>query len=552
MDNQALLFRGVSLFNGLAAEPAQADVAVAGDQIVEVGKAGTLRAAVGVRVIDADGRALAPGFIDSHSHGDAVPFLDEVDLSKLSQGVTTEVIGNCGFSLAPCPPSAQARIIELCGRLFPPLPFEWSTFAELGAAIDARGSAVNTVPLVGHHLLRSAICEQPSEAADLAEVEAMRRELREALDAGAAGLSSGLIYPPGMFADHGELTELARELGPDRVYATHVRGEGRQVFDAVAEAVAVAEQAGCRLQISHLKAAGTSMWGSMARLLDTVEAAADRGVDVHFDVYPYTANSTMLASCLPPWLLDGALEDVLGRLRDPASLDRVERELQQPGDNWQNWVADSGWSNIVIASTARHEHEGVSIADLAARRATSPFRALVDVLTDNDLRVSMCVFAMHDHDVFRALAHPLATVGSDGLPPGTGGKPHPRGYGTFTRTLGPLVRDQAVLSLPEAITKMTTLPARIFGLHDRGVVAAGYRADLVLFDPVTVADRATYDEPTALSTGIDLVVVNGGIAYEDGAASGRRLGRRLRRDQSETTLLAGLHQSSRTNVRANK
>lgn len=521
-----LVFRGATLIDGTGSDERLADVFVAMGVITAIEEPGRMRGAAG-RTIDADGLVLAPGFIDAHTHGDAAPFLPEIDDSKISQGVTTEVVGNCGFSLAPCPPSRRADIAELCGRLFPRLPFDWSSTADLHAQLDAAGSVTNTVALAGHSTLRAAAMGLDDRRAEPAEVDSMRADLRAALAAGARGLSSGLIYPPGMYSDADELVELASLLGEEDVYTTHIRNEGRQLHESVREAITVARRAGCRLQVSHLKAAGQASWGGVPAALRLMDVARRSGMTVHHDVYPYDANSTMLASCLPPWFHDGGYAATMARLHDPLALARAERELERSDGTWQNWVAESGWTNVLVASTAAHRHEGLTLDRIAKSSGRSPFEALVEILVANDLQATMSVFAMSADDIEAALTHPFAIVGSDGLPPGTGGKPHPRSYGTFTRVLGHYVRATGCLSWPEAVAKMTSRTAAAFALHDRGVIRVGAAADVILFDPESIADTATFLDPTSRSVGIELVAVNGEVSYEQGQTAGVRAGRRL-------------------------
>ncbi|WP_197383281.1 N-acyl-D-amino-acid deacylase family protein [Mycolicibacterium mengxianglii] len=522
-----LILRAATVVDGTGADPYRADVTTTGMHITDI--AGTGSAVTdGAQVIDADGLVLAPGFIDTHSHADNAAFLPEPDLSKISQGVTTEVTGNCGFSLAPCPPERRDEMRALVGRIFPPLDFAWSEVSELYGTTDRAGYTINAVPLTGHSTVRTAAMGLEDRAPTADELARMRAGLREAIEAGSWGLSSGLIYPPGMFGDVDELVALAAELPEGAVYATHMRGEGRQILDSVDEAVAVARRAGCRLQVSHLKAAGRGAWGLVPKALKRLDSARAQGVIVHHDVYPYVANSTMLSACLPPWFQDGGHEATMRRLHDSAALARAETDLAHDDGTWENWVGGSGYHNIVVATTATHLEEGLTLDEVAAARGVSAFGALIALLLENELSASMCVFAMDEGDVEAALLGTGAMIGSDGLPPGTGGKPHPRLYGTFTRVLGRYVRERALLSLPEAVAMMTSRPAAAFRLRDRGVLRRGAIADLVLLNPDTVTDRATFSEPHQLSEGIELVVLGGRPAYASGRALSPRAGLRLR------------------------
>jgi N-acyl-D-amino-acid deacylase len=524
---RSLLLRGVSLVDGTGADARPADVLLAGSTVAGIASAGAIPRGDAERIVDADGLVLAPGFIDAHSHADCAPLLDGVDVSKISQGVTSEVVGNCGFSLAPCPPERRTAISTVCGRLFPPLTYDWATVADLLDRTDSRGYVTNTLPLVGHHAVRTAVLGTASRAPDAAELGRMQTEVSKALAAGAGGLSTGLIYPPGMYSDVDELAALASVLSPQHTYATHLRGEGTRLLESIAEALEVARRAHCRLQVSHLKAAGREAWGSVGLAMQLMDSAFDRGLQVHHDVYPYEANSTLLASCLPPWFHDGGHEATLERLRDPDALARAEREIEHDDGSWDNWVAGSGWDRILIAEAADQRDEGRTIDRIARARHRTPFQVLVDLLLAGGLRSWMCVFAMSPEDVQAVLLHPRGCIGSDGAPPGKDGKPHPRLFGTFTRVLRHYVRESASMSLPEAVAKMTSLPAAAFGLRDRGVVAVGKAADVVLFDARHVADNATFVEPARLSTGIELVVINGSVVFEHGRPSGVRAGRRL-------------------------
>ena len=523
------LIRGAAVIDGTGAPATASDVLLADRKIAATAKRGQLRDAD--RVIDADGLVLSPGFIDAHSHADNAPLLAGIDVAKLSQGVTTEVVGNCGFTPAPCPPERRAEVERLCGRLFPTLTYDWATVEEWYATSDAHGYPTNIVPLAGHHPIRAAVLGMADRRPTTGELARMKAEVAAALDAGAAGLSSGLIYPPGMYSDVDELAALAGVLPADAVYASHLRNEGGRLLESVGEAIEVARRAGCRLQVSHLKAAGRPAWGSVKKALDLMDEAWDEGVRVHHDVYPYEANSTLLSACLPPWFHDGGHAATLGRLRDPETLRRAEHDIAADDGTWENWVAGSGWDRVLIASAGNTGAEGRTLAELAEQRRLSPFQVLTDLLVATELNAWMSVFAMSPTDVDDALLHPRALVGSDGAPPGGEGKPHPRGFGTFTRVLAHHVRQTGLLSWEEAIAKMTSRTASAFGLAGRGVITTGAAADVVLFDPAAVADRATFTEPTRISAGIELVVVNGRIAFETGEPTGLRAGHRLRHPQ---------------------
>ncbi len=524
----SLLIRDIELIDGTGAASRRADILVDGATISAVEAPGMLPAAAEL-VIEGSGLVACPGFIDVHSHADNAPFLEGDDTSKILQGVTSEVVGNCGFSLAPTTAATKALFETYSRRLFPPLPWTWSSFAELLRATDERGYVTNYVPLLGHHAVRIATLGMSDRAPDAGELETMRDLVREAVDAGVVGLSTGLIYPPGLFAATDEIVALVDALPADSLYATHMRGEGPQVMRSIAEALAIGQRTGRQVQISHLKVAGRAAWGSMPRAIQLIDAAREGGLDVRQDVYPYTAGSTMLSATLPPWFQDGGDSSVLRRLETAKDLARLREDLSAPSDDWENFVVGAGWGGIVVASSASHTYDGHSIAEIAAQRGDEPFTAMIHILRSESLQVSMIVHHMSEDDLVVALRHPLTMIGSDGLPPGVGGKPHPRTYGTFPRILARFSRDLGILKLNEAVRRMTSLPAATFGLADRGVIAPDMAADIVLFDPGRVRVVATVEDSTATPEGIASVVLNGRVVVSDGAYVGPRSGRRLTR-----------------------
>lgn len=482
----------------------------------------------GYEVRDVSGLVVAPGFIDVHSHADNAPLLEEDDTSKILQGVTSEVVGNCGFSLAPVEPGREEDLSALTSRIFPPLPWGWSTFTDLLDQLDAAGYVTNYAPLVGHGTLRLAVAgfearpttpEERSRMADLAAA---------ACEAGAFGLSSGLIYPPGLFGDTAEIATVAGRLPEGCLYATHMRGEGAHLEASITEAVEIGRQSDKAVQISHLKSAGRQNWGGVEAALEQLAQARAEGVALTQDVYPYTASSTMLTACLPPWCQEGGNPAVLARLHDDGALARLRADIAAgPAENWENHIAGAGWDGILIASTASHQREGLTLTEIGRELGADPFDALVTVLREEQLRVSMVIFSMCEEDLERALKDPHTMVGSDGLPPGVGGKPHPRLFGTFPRILARYVRDRETLDLGTAVHKMTGLPAATFGLRDRGVIKTGAVADLVAFSAAEVSDRCDYRDPVHPPTGLAWVMQAGHLVVEDGRWLGKRRGQRL-------------------------
>jgi len=475
--------------------------------------------------IDATGLTVAPGFIDAHSHADNVPFLSEHDTSKIFQGVTTEVVGNCGFSLAPVNPRYRS---EHLGRVSMwRHEFAGCTFAELLQDADKRGYVTNYVPLVGHGTLRVAAMGMDARPPTSSEQARMEDLLEEALAAGAFGMSTGLIYPPGTYSETEELVKLARRMPERAIYASHIRGEGSTLLEAVSEALRIGEESSRRVMISHHKATGKNNWGATVTSLGLIHAALERGVDVYQDVYPYIAASTYLSTLIPPEYHAGGRDATLARLTDSETLSRLETQLSQVGDGFDNRLLEAGYDHVLIASTASGTFDGMTIPEVAAALGKSEFDALIHVLISERLTPTMIIFLMDEGDVKRVMRDERTAIGSDGLAPGAGGKPHPRMFGTFPRVLSRYVRELDVLTLEQAVYKMTGLPAQIFRLDDVGRVAPGKAADLVAFDAATVADDLNYRDPIRQPKGIAWVMQAGEVIVRDGKLCGNRKGRRL-------------------------
>ena len=526
-DRATRLLRGALLFDGTGAPPRQADVALAGDRIAAVGPG--LRAGR-VPVTDLRGLALAPGFVDIHSHTDLNLLVNPRAESKVRQGVTTEVTGQDGGSVGPWTDAGYAEEREeFRERYGVDLPFR--DLAGFFCWLDANGAAVHVASMVGQGTVRGFVVGEDDRPATADEMRRMREEVARALAAGACGLSSGLEYTPGAFGGTAELVELAGALaGTGLPYASHVRNEDDRLFAAVEEAIHVGRMAGVPVEISHLKAQGERNWWKAAATLQAVEQARAAAVRVGFDAYPYVAYSTGLANLFPVSARDGGTDAFLARLRDPGQLAALEGAVRDK-------VAQLGsWDSVQVTSTGSDAlawARGRKLGALAAERGEEPFALLVRLLVEDRSRAGMVGFGMSEENVERTLAHPLAAVCSDGAAwapygPLSVGVPHPRTYGTFPRVLGRYVRERKLLPLEQAIHRMTALPARRVGLHDRGVVAPGARADLVAFDPDTVADRATFERPHQYPAGIPHVWVNGVAVIRDGEHTGARPGRSAR------------------------
>jgi N-acyl-D-amino-acid deacylase len=517
---------GGTVIDGTGGAARAADVILDGGLITHVGELGNVDA--GVEIHDASGQMIAPGWIDVHSHGDDSPLIAADDTSKVLQGVTTEVVGNCGLSLAPRTGPHATALEQYLGRIFAPASWPGESFADLLEATDRRGYVINYAPLVGHGTLRVAVAGFATGQLPGPTESHMLQLLDEAMAAGAIGLSSGLIYPPGSTATTAELVALARIVAErGGIYASHIRYEGLGRMDAVNEAIEIGRAAGVRVEISHHKAKGRKRWGSIAESLAAARAARADGVDVGFDAYPYAASSTMLVACLPPELL--VLDDVAlrARLAEPSTLPRLRDQLAR--DDWDNHVDDSGgFDGILVVGTHDGRFEGQTLSEIATERNTDGAEALIHVLLEEHLHAGMVSFSMSEADVEAALADPLTCIGSDSGAVGTAGFVHPRGFGTFPRVLGHYARERGTFTLEQAVHQMTGLPAERFRLPGIGLLQPGYAADVVVFDPTTIADQATYTHPRRPAIGISDVYVSGVAVVEAGAYTGVRAGRRLR------------------------
>ena len=525
-----LLIAGGQVLDGTGAPAARADVGVRGDAIVGVGD--LAREPAG-RIIDARGRVVTPGFIDMHSHSDWRLWANRRAESKIRQGVTTEVVGNCGFSPAPISEEFAAEMPGFALFSGPEMDFRWRSFGEYLARYRDGGTAVNVVHLVGHGAIRLAAMGFARRAPTAREQAAMERLMDDAMAQGAWGLSTGLIYAPGSYAETEEIVGIARcAARAGGLYASHIRGEAGTLLDATREAIRIGREAKIPVQISHVKAAGRPNWGKVRESLELVDAARAEGLDVQGDVYPYTASSTTARTLLPDWVLESGIDAMVERLGQRDVRVRIRAELTGGG---RDLLRGLSWSDILIAfAPGRPIVAGRRLSDVAAADGRDGLDALIELVASERGRASVILFQIDEADLRRALVHPHVMVGSDGSAlaatgPLSQGSPHPRSYGTFPRVLGRYARDEAVLSLPAAVHKMTGLPARRLGLRARGVLRAGARADLVVLDAAQVGDRATYESPHQYPEGIDAVVVNGQVVVQSGEHTGALPGRVLTR-----------------------
>ena len=484
----------------------------------------------GAETLDCEGLVVAPGFIDTHTHSDLVILSDPGLDFKTRQGVCCEVLGQDGVSVAPLREEDVEEVrLQLAGLDGDPpdLDWDWRSVGDyLQRVRDAR-PAVDACYLVPHGQVRRAVLGMADRTPSELELDAMCRVLDTGLADGAVGFSTGLIYPPCAFAQTAELIALCRVVARhDGVFVVHIRSEGDYALESVAEVIGVAREAGCRLCISHIKLAGERNWSKLDEMLDLVRGGREAGVDVTADQYPYTAGSTMMGAILPPWAHAGGHREVMRRLHDPVERARMRAEMlgapPQPWDNFWSW---SGPEGIRIADVPRvdsphRRHVGKSLAEAAGDQ--DPLGFAMQLLRDEAMGVSMVAFSQSEAVIRRLYREPWVGVCSDGL---VGGRPHPRTYGAFARVLRWLVREEQLVGLGEAVRKMTSLPATSFGLEGLGSLAPGMAATLVAFDPASIVDLGTYDDPVRFSEGVRHLVVNGRCVIRDGRPTGERPGR---------------------------
>jgi N-acyl-D-amino-acid deacylase len=525
-----ILIRSGSVFDGSGSAGTRADLAIREGHVAAIGDLGGFHAQ---KIIEAAGLAVAPGFIDIKTHSDFTLPINPRAESKVRQGVTTEIIGHCGFSVAPCLPGKVELLRGYLSASAPWLPFREIDFPRYLDAFPS--TSVNAGMLVGHNTLRLMVMGMDQRPPNRKELARMTALLEEALGAGALGMSSGLFTAPGSYADREEIAALAAVLKRHNAgYFTHLRDESDRVIEAVDEAIEVGERGGVHVEIVHFKCSGTDNWGKVAHVLKLIDAARKRGVDIDLDAYPYTAGSNPLKNILPQGVQAGGVEPMLERLQVAEMREHIRREILTNGLN--NWGRIPDWDCIRISISPRQPHYcGRTIGEIATERGCDPVDAMCDYLIEDIGATRVLVTSISEDDVRALLRSPDVLVGSDGNCVATygivsQGMPHPRFYGTFPRVLGYYVEEEKLLPLETAVHKMTGRPAKALKLRDRGLLREGYRADVVLFDPTDFKERATYSNPHQYPSGDrTMVIVNGMIVVENATHTGSTPGSVLRR-----------------------
>ncbi|HEV2617810.1 MAG TPA: D-aminoacylase [Candidatus Acidoferrales bacterium] len=509
-----------------------ADVGIRGDRIVAIGKLDATRAK---KVIDATGCVVSPGFIDMLGQSETALLIDNRSLSKLSQGITTEITGE-GGSIAPQDEKTLAPMKPFLDQFH--LTIDWTTLDGYFQRLEQNGTPLNLGTYVGAAQVRETVIGDEDRAPTAGELDQMKTLVARAMQDGAMGLSTALIYPPGHYAKTDELIALAKVAGQyGGIYATHMRSEGASEMAAIDEAIRIGREGALPVEIFHLKVIGKSRWGSMPAIVKRIDEARASGLDIRADQYPYVAGGTALASSLPPWMADGGAAKLLERLRDPAIRARIKGELAEDHSDWENLYYDSGGgAGIVISGVVNPElkkYDGATVQQMAKAEGKPELDALFDFILADQAQTGAIYFIASEQDLTYGLKQPWTSIGLDANEVSLDGPlfeahNHPRAYGSMPRFLGHYVRDQHLMPLEQAIRKITSMPAQREHLTNRGLIKTGFYADVTIFNPETIIDRATYANPAQISEGVDYVLVNGQLEYDHGKLTSAKAGRPLR------------------------
>lgn len=524
-----LLIKNGRIIDGTGSPWYYSDIAVKDGKTVKIGKITGVKAK---EVIDAKNNVVSPGFIDMHTHSDLVILDEPLIEAKVRQGITTDLLGQDGVAAAPLDDdyikSWQRNIAGLDGT--PPIDWDWRTVGEYLDKIEKNKPSYNLATLAPHGNIRMEVMGLEDRFATDEEIQQMQQILRRSLDEGAIGLSTGLIYVPCCFGEMKELEALCQviaEYGAPLVI--HQRSEGDEILESMDELIEMMKRCGAHLHFSHLKNCGKDNWEKTPDVLKKINQARQGGLEVTFDQYPYIAGSTMLSAILPSWVHDGGTEKMLERLQEKDLRERIKQEMATALKGWDSMSKWAGWDGIVVTSVITDKNQfcvGKTIQEIANIKKENEADVALDLIFQEKNNVGMIDFVMNEESVKMILAHPAGTIGSDGL---LGGEPHPRAYGTYPRVLGKYVREEKVTTLEEMIRRMTSQPARIIGLQDRGIIREGLMADIVIFNPNTVIDNATFENSRQFNTGIEYVVVNGKIIIDGEQAFRKPAGKVIKR-----------------------
>src|SRR2546421_790314 len=526
-----VLIKGGTVYDGSGAEGRTADLAIRGDRIVGVGD---LPQASAKKAIDAHGLAVAPGFINMLSWSNESLIQNGRSQSEIRQGVTTEIMGE-GESMGPVNDRMKARIV----REQTDIKFEikWNTLAEYLRYLEKRGISCNVASFLGATTVREYVIGLEDKQPTPEQLDQMRELVRKEMEAGALGIGTSLIYPPAFYAKTEELIELCKVAAKYQgKYISHMRSEGNQLFEGLDEVIRISREAGIPAEVYHIKAAGQKNWPKEDELLGRIEAAQNEGLKIRANMYTYTAAGTGLDACLPPWTEDGGYPALFKRLRDPATREKIAAEVRIDSDAWENLYLAAGSPEKILLVGFKSEKlkplTGKSLAEVAKMRGKDPIETIMDLISDDESRIGTIYYLMSEENVKKELAKPWISFGSDEASQAPEGvflksNPHPRAYGNFARVLGKHSRDEEVIMLPEAVRRLSALPATNLGLDHRGFIQDGMFADVVVFDPATIADRATFEKPHQYAVGMKHVFVNGVQVLKDGEHIGAKPGRAL-------------------------
>ncbi len=527
-----IVIRGGTVYAGDGSEPLKADIAIRGDRIAKIGTIDE----TAEKTIDASGLAVSPGFINMLSWATETLIEDGLSQSDVRQGVTLEVMGE-GWSMGPWNAAMKEEVFRLSSDI--KFDIEWTTLGEYLQYLEDRGISNNVASFVGATTVRIHVLGYEDRAATPDELQQMQQLVAGAMEEGALGVGSSLIYAPAFYSSTEELIALNRVAARyGGRYISHIRSEGSQLIEAVEELITIAREAGIGAEIYHLKAAGKDNWDKLEDVFRLVEAARAEGLDISADMYTYTAGATGLDAAMPPWVQEGGHEAWVERLRDPEIRARVIEEIRQPGEDWENlYHAAGGAENLILLGFKNDDLKpltGKTLAEVSAMRGTSAEDTIIDLVIEDDSRVGTAYFLMSEENIRKKIARPWVAFGSDAesmAPEGVFLKsnPHPRAYGTFARLLGKYVREEGLISLSEAIRRLTSFPADNLGIEGRGRLKENYYADITIFDPASITDHATFSEPHQYATGVQHVLVNGVPVLLNGEHTGAKPGRFVRR-----------------------